>query len=100
MKLGISISAVALLMVGTAIQANAAQKCVLAGGEANPAAPAAGRRAVMASRQNFIFSFSMLYGMVFASHEVYTDPDGIALSSGKVGAFWAIIIDILPEALV
>ena len=49
----------------------------------------------MASRQNFIFSFSMLYGMVFAGHEVYTDPDGIALSSGKVGAFWAIIIVIV-----
>jgi hypothetical protein len=46
----------------------------------------------MASRQNFIFSFSMLYGMVFSAHEVYTDPDGVALSSGKVGAFWAIMI--------
>ena len=32
---------------------------------------------------------------LFASHEVYTDPDGIALSSGKVGAFWAIIIVIV-----
>lgn len=67
------------------VLANAAN--VLAGGEANPEAPAAGRKAVMASRQNFIFSFGMLFCMVVASHDVYL---GAGLSSGKVGAFWAI----------
>ena len=48
------------------VLANAAN--VLAGGEANPDAPAAGRRAVLASRQNMVFSLSMLFYMVGASH--------------------------------
>ncbi len=67
--------------------ANAAN--VLAGGEANPAAPAAGRKALMASRTNVIFSIGMLYLMVVPSHDVYL---GSGISSGKVGAFWAIAI--------
>jgi uncharacterized membrane protein len=75
------------------VLANAAN--VLAGGEANPAAPAAGRRAVMASRQNFIFSFSMLYGMVFSAHDVYTGSNDPNLTSGKIGAFWAILLVIV-----
>jgi uncharacterized membrane protein len=41
---------------------------VLNGGEADPNAAAAGRRAMLASRQNFIFSFSMLFYMVGAAH--------------------------------
>ncbi len=41
---------------------------VLAGGEANPAAPGAGRAALLASRQNMIFSVSMLFFMVGTSH--------------------------------
>lgn len=41
---------------------------VQAGGEADPAAPAAGRGALMASRQNTIFSFAMLFFMVGATH--------------------------------
>jgi uncharacterized membrane protein len=41
---------------------------VQAGGEANPDAPAAGRRAAMASRQNMIFSLPLLVFMVGASH--------------------------------
>jgi uncharacterized membrane protein len=75
------------------VLANAAN--VLAGGEANPDAPAAGRRAVMASRQNFVFSFAMLFCMVFASHDAFTDPDAVALSSGKVGAFWGVTFIII-----
>jgi uncharacterized membrane protein len=50
------------------VLANAAN--LLAGGEANPNAAAAGRRAVMASRTNFIFSIAMLYLMVAAAHVV------------------------------
>ncbi len=46
--------------------ANAAN--LVAGGEANPGAPAAGRSALLASRTNFIFSFSMLWFMVGAAH--------------------------------
>ena len=75
------------------VLANAAN--VLAGGEANPAAPAAGRRAVMASRQNFIFSFSMLFGMVFASHDVYTGSNDPNVSGGKIAAFWVIMLVIV-----
>ena len=41
---------------------------VLAGGEADPDAAAAGRRAGLASRQNMIFSFTMLFFMVGAAH--------------------------------
>ena len=41
---------------------------VLGGGAADPAAAGAGRKALLASRQNFIFSFSMLWFMVGAAH--------------------------------
>ena len=41
---------------------------VLAGGEADPTAAAAGRKALLASRQNTIFSFTMLFFMVGTSH--------------------------------
>jgi len=72
------------------VLANAAN--VLAGGEANPDAPAAGRRAVMASRQNFIFSIGMLYLMVFAGHGVYKTVD---LSGGKIAGFWIISLIVI-----
>jgi hypothetical protein len=41
---------------------------VQAGGEADPAAAAAGRTALLASRQNTIFSFPMLMFMLGTSH--------------------------------
>ena len=69
------------------VLANAAN--LLAGGEANPDAPAAGRRALMASRQNVVFSFAMLFCMVFAGHDIYTNTTG-EVSSGKAGGFWAV----------
>ncbi|HEX2782907.1 MAG TPA: hypothetical protein VHN36_04925 [Ilumatobacteraceae bacterium] len=72
------------------VLANAAN--VLAGGEPNPEAPAAARRAVMASRQNVVFSIGMLYLMVVASHDVYLGGADSAISSGKVAAFWLIAI--------
>jgi hypothetical protein len=72
------------------VLANAAN--VLAGGEANPDAPAAGRKAVMASRQNFIFSFAMLFCMVAASHDVYLGGTEKAVSASKMGIFWAVAI--------
>jgi len=46
--------------------ANAAN--VLAGGEANPDAATCGRKALLASRQNMVFSVSMLFYMVGAAH--------------------------------
>ncbi len=69
------------------VLANAAN--VLAGGEANPDAPAAGRRAFMASRQNVVFSIGMLYLMVFAAHGVYGGSD---LSGGSVAGFLIIAL--------
>jgi uncharacterized membrane protein len=51
---------------------------VLAGGEANPDAAAAGRRGAMASRQNTIFSLPVLFFMVGTSHifqSTYFDVD-------------------------
>jgi uncharacterized membrane protein len=65
---------------------------VLGGGTADPNAAAAGRKALMASRQNTMFSVSMLFFMVYKSHSLYTAN---ALSSGKMGAYWAITIVII-----
>ena len=72
------------------VLANAAN--VLAGGEANPDAPAAGRRALLASRQNMIFSFSMLWFMVGAAHFYNTlgfgDKDNLLTAGGA----WTFVI--------
>lgn len=71
------------------VLANAAN--VLAGGQPDPNAAAAGRKAFMASRQNVLFSISMLWFMVFAAHSDNTygkDP----LSSGKIATYWIIAI--------
>jgi uncharacterized membrane protein len=72
------------------VLANAAN--VLAGGEANPAAASAGRKALMASRQNTIFSVSMLFFMLFRSHHPLA---GQALSGGKLAAYWVIVLLII-----
>ncbi|MGQ0825997.1 MAG: urate hydroxylase PuuD [Actinomycetota bacterium] len=57
---------------------------VLAGGEANPDAPAAARRGAMASRQNTIFSLPLLVFMLGAQHiyGVTTTSDGESAFSG------------------
>ena len=60
------------------VVANAAN--VLAGKDADPSAPGAGRKALLVSRQNFIFSFSMLFYMVGAAH-FYSGAFGDATSS-------------------
>ncbi len=59
---------------------------VLGGGAANPDAPGAGRKALMASRQNSIFSISMLFFMVFKSHSPYA----LGTPGSAQGAFWGI----------
>jgi uncharacterized membrane protein len=74
------------------VLANAAN--VLAGGQADPNAAAAGRKAFMASRQNTLFSVSMLWFMVFAAHSDATygqDPR----STGKIVAYWIVAIVII-----
>ena len=72
------------------VLANAAN--TLAGGAADPNAAAAGRRAGMASRQNTIFSVSMLYFMVYKGHSL---EQSALLSSGKVATFWIIALIII-----
>ena len=72
------------------VLANAAN--LVAGGEADPNAAAAGRKAFMASRQNTVFSVTMLFFMVFKTHSL---TSGQIVSSGKMGAYWAIAIIII-----
>ena len=66
---------------------------VQAGGEADPAAAAAGRRGGLASRQNTIYSFAMLMFMVGTSHFFYSGNGFKALPSGGDRAtYWIIAI--------
>ncbi len=65
---------------------------VLGGGTPDPAAAAAGRKAMMASRQNTIFSVPMLFFMVYKGH----DPMGsVDLGGGKVGTYWLLTLIII-----
>jgi uncharacterized membrane protein len=73
------------------VLANAAN--VLAGGEANAGAPGAGRKALLASRQNFIFSFSMLFFMVGAAH--FYSGAFAGATSGNAWTFFIIAIVIV-----
>jgi uncharacterized membrane protein len=72
------------------VLANAAN--VLNGQEADPNAAAAGRRALLASRQNMIYSVSMLFFMVGAAH-FYTVFTNTA-SSGDAWLFFFIAVAI------
>ena len=64
---------------------------VQAGGEADPAAAAAGRQGLMASRMNAIFSIPMLLFMVGTAHFPYDATAGEP-SGGKRATFWAVSI--------
>ena len=72
------------------VLANAAN--VLAGGTPDPTAAAAGRKALMASRQNAIFSISMLFFMVYKGHSLRQLD---AVSSGGMMGFWIITLIII-----
>ena len=63
----------------------ASAKAAASGGQANAAAPAAARRAFLASRANVVFSIPMLFYMGAASH--YTLP-----SAGNHTAYWVSLI--------
>jgi uncharacterized membrane protein len=64
---------------------------VIAGGQADPAAADAGRRAALASRQNTIFSFPMLFFMVGAAH--FFNPSIYNTASGSDRAiFWVVTV--------
>lgn len=72
------------------VLANAAN--LLAGGEADPNAAAAGRKAFMASRQNTIFSVSMLFFMVFKAHNPLT---GQVLEGGELAIYWIVALVVI-----
>ena len=76
------------------VLANAAN--VLGGGEANSEAPAAGRKALLASRMNMIFSVSMLFFMVGAAH-FYTGafPDATASNAMTLLIVALVIVTLL-----
>jgi Predicted membrane protein len=64
---------------------------VQAGGEADPAAADAGRKAFLASRMNTIYSLPMLLFMIGTSHfETFFSKSGFDLSGGHRGLYWAI----------
>ena len=67
---------------------------VLNGGEANPDAATAGRRAMLMSRQNMIFSVSMLFYMVGAAHYY---PEAFEATPGAANTF--VIISVVIAAL-
>ncbi|MDP5108309.1 MAG: urate hydroxylase PuuD [Ilumatobacteraceae bacterium] len=67
---------------------------VLAGGEANPDAATSGRRAMLASRQNTIFSVPMLFLMVGAAHYY---PEAFAATTSKGYTF--VLISLVISAL-
>jgi uncharacterized membrane protein len=99
MLLGITMAANVWMVIWTnqkVVLANAAN--LVAGGEANPGAAAAGRSAALASRQNFIFSFSMLWFMVGSAHLYLRGAAYDVDSSGKVWTF-IIIAVVLAAAL-
>ena len=95
MLLGITMAANVWMIIWKnqkVVIANAAN--VLNGGEADPNAAGAGRRALLASRQNMIFSVSMLFMMVGAAHlfESVTSP-----TSGNATTY--VIITVVIAAL-
>ena len=64
---------------------------VLAGGEADPNAPAAARAGAMASRQNTIFSVSMVWFMVLRGHGGVA-YHSIGIGTGPGAAYWIIVL--------
>jgi uncharacterized membrane protein len=69
---------------------------VLAGGEANPDAATSGRRAMLASRQNMIFSVSMLFLMVGAAH-YYPEAFSATTSKGYTFVLISLVIGALLQ---
>ena len=75
------------------VLANAAN--VLAGGQADPNAAAAGRKALLASRQNTMFSVTMIWFMTITSHLAPAFNDGELATGGKMGAYWLIALAVI-----
>jgi uncharacterized membrane protein len=60
---------------------------VASGGEANPEAPAAAKRAARASRCNTLFSITMLFFMVFTAHAGWFDA-----TDGSTIPYWLLVL--------
>ncbi|MCU1346406.1 MAG: hypothetical protein JWL70_2672 [Acidimicrobiia bacterium] len=75
------------------VLANAAR--VLGGGDPLPEAAAAGRTALLASRQNVVFSVSMVWFMLFTSHYSGLFNDSQPASSGKMGLYWIVVLIVI-----
>ena len=71
---------------------------VAEGGDANPEAPAAGRRALLASRANTLFSIPLLFFMGATSHLVGSSAFDFDLSPGTQVVWW-IIFGVLAAAI-
>jgi uncharacterized membrane protein len=65
---------------------------VAAGGEANPDAPAAAKKAARASRCNTLFSITMLWFMVFAAHGGSFYRRDEAETIGGTALYWLIVL--------
>ncbi|CAB4608343.1 unannotated protein [freshwater metagenome] len=65
---------------------------VLGGGEANPDAATCGRKGLLASRQNMVFSVSMLFYMVGAAHFY---PEVFSATSGNANTFMLVSLVIV-----
>ena len=100
---GISIATGAIL--GTVMFGNVwlviwpAQKLVIAsaetiagGGEADPAAAPAGRRALLASRANTLFSIPLLFFMAATSHLVASSHFRFDIANDRMAAYWIVFV--------
>jgi uncharacterized membrane protein len=67
---------------------------VLAGGQANPAAADAGRRAALASRQNTLFAFPMLLFMV-GTPNFFNHYGNVFGNLSNKGIYWIIVVVIV-----
>jgi uncharacterized membrane protein len=65
---------------------------VQAGGEADPTAAAAGRKAALASRMNTIYSFTLLLFMVGTAHFFVPGKFKLVPSGGDRATYWIIVV--------
>jgi uncharacterized membrane protein len=65
---------------------------VRAGGSADPSATRAGRKVVLASRQNAVFAFPLVFFMVGTSHFFASGEFDLLPSAGDRAVYWAITL--------
>lgn len=65
---------------------------VAAGGQADPAAAGAAKKAARASRANTLFSIPMLFFMLFAAHYAPRYQEGASIDGGRVAIAWILLL--------